>query len=286
MGSRTGWGMVTLVVILIAVAALLQEKTIRTDSPATPLPTSIPQGAKNSTLKFSAQATRPCQIVEHTHYKLCYDEEHEQALWTAYLIEGKNLKKSTVRRTNDFREDPKIPTRSARLENYKNSGYDKGHLVPAGDFKWTEQGMSETFYMSNISPQLHDFNAGIWETLERHVRHWAQKNDRLYVFTGPVFSPRDKKIGPEKVTVPTAFYKAIYDLDEPEKKSIAFLVPHKPTQRPIRDFAISIDSLEKVTGIDFFPELEDKSENTLEAQCAPKAWPLLPPGQSPYKKKR
>lgn len=278
--------MVILVVVLIVVAALLQHKTSSADPFLKPISTSIQKATQKPALPFSAQSTHPCQIVEHTYYKLCYSEEHEQALWTAYVLEGESLKKSTIRRTNDFREDPKILTRSARLEDYKKSGYDRGHLVPAGDFKWTEQGMSETFYMSNISPQRHDFNAGIWENLESHVRHWARKNGRLYVFTGPVFGAKIQKIGPDKVSVPTAFYKAIYDLDEPEKKAIAFLVPHKPTQRSIRDFAISIDSLEKVTGINFFPELEDKLENVLEAQCKPKAWPSLPPGQPPYRKRR
>ncbi|GIV22485.1 MAG: DNA/RNA non-specific endonuclease [Bacteroidia bacterium] len=214
-----------------------------------------------------------CQIVRHTYYALCYDEKYEQPRWTVHILEGAQLARGRIRRTQDFRPDPHVPTGSAALEDYKRSGYDRGHLVPAGDFKWDSVGMTETFYLSNMSPQLHEFNAGIWEEVESTVRSWAQAKKCLVVYTGPVLdNPRDY-IGPNKVAVPRAFYKVVYWLeDEKAPRAVAFLVPHAPSRRPPMDFLVSVDSVEKVTGIDFYPALPDPIEERVEARIERDFW--------------
>jgi endonuclease G len=256
---------------------------LSTSKPAPPKPTPASPSKKPKALHIeslfsldhiSAQSTLPCEKVRHTYYILCYAEEHEQAAWTAYVLEGGKLRQAHLRRTQDFREDPFIRTQSATLSDYRHSGYDRGHLVPAGDFKWDSVGMSETFYLSNMSPQLHEFNAGIWEAIERTVRTWAQEKGRLVIYTGPVLRPKLKKIG-KNVSVPDSFYKVIYALSGKEVQAVAFLVPHRPfPENAVARFMVPVDSVEKVTGINFFPELPDDVEEQAESRWNKAFWPV------------
>lgn len=250
-----------------------------TTSPTSPPKPKAPSASLSSYLKLERlkAQSEPCQYAQHTYYALCYSEEHEQPLWTVYILDGKKLKDSRVRRTQDFRPDPKITTQSALPSDYKRSGYDRGHLVPAGDFKWDSAAMSETFYMSNMSPQLHDFNAGIWEEVESTVRRWARQKGRLVVYTGPVLDRVKERIGKSQVSVPRAFYKVIYDLNEKSPSAVAFLVPHAASRKAPTDFLITVDSVEKVTNIDFFPALPDEVENRIESRLERRVWEASSP---------
>ena len=127
------------------------------------------------------------QVIEHEYYVLSYSEKHEQAYWVSYLLDSSRLN-GGIDRTNDFRIDPFIKTGSATLSDYKGSGYDRGHLVPAADMNFALDAMSETFYMSNMSPQVPSFNRGIWKKLESLVREWANYEGVLYIVTGPIFT--------------------------------------------------------------------------------------------------
>lgn len=211
------------------------------------------------------------QIVKHDYYTLSYNEKYEQAEWVAY-----ELKKSFVRSSNFdrpyFIEDPKVKTRSADWRNYKKSGYDKGHLCPAGDMEFAINAYNDTFFTSNISPQLHDFNGGVWNRLEQKVRYWATKYDGVYVITAGVLQPNLETIGQEQVLVPKYFYKILLDNSNGQYKMIAFLVPNEKSNKPLYDFVVSVDSIEKMTGIDFFPKLDDKTENRLEKNSDYKTW--------------
>jgi len=211
------------------------------------------------------------QIVKHNGYTLSYNEDHEQAEWVAHSL-SKNDIQSIKRKRPYFIRDPKIKTASADWKNYKKSGYDKGHLCPAGDKKHTKEAHDETFYTSNISPQTHVFNAGIWNKLEQKTRYWAKKYNHLYVITGGVLEKNLKTIGSEKVSVPNYFYKILLDYTQPEIKAIAFLMPHEESNRPLYEFVVSIDELEQKTGIDFFPELPNDIENKLEASSSYRSW--------------
>ncbi|MDZ7792136.1 MAG: DNA/RNA non-specific endonuclease [Spirochaetia bacterium] len=124
--------------------------------------------------------------MRHTGYTLSYSEEHEQAEWVAYKLTIEELQ-GDVERTDNFREDKKVDTETASLSDYRGSGYDRGHLAPAADFSWSEEAMSDTFYLSNMSPQKPGFNRGIWRSLESQVREWAIRDKALLVVTGPVF---------------------------------------------------------------------------------------------------
>lgn len=211
------------------------------------------------------------QIIEHDGFILSYSEKHEQAEWVAYSLDKNDIVYEDRKRPY-FIEDPKVKTKSADWRNYKKSGYDKGHLCPAADRRVSEESYNETFYTSNITPQNHDFNAGIWNDLEQQTRYWAKKYNHIYVITGGVLKDNLKTIGSEKVAVPNQFYKILFDSTKPEIKAIAFLLPHKESNQPLYEFVVSIDEIEQKTGIDFFPKLPDHIENKLEKSTNYKNW--------------
>lgn len=212
------------------------------------------------------------QIVHHAHYSLSYAEKFEQAEWVAYELTRQELDGPRVERTDWFYADYAIETRSAFYRDYSGSGYTRGHLAPAADMAFDSIAMRESFFMSNISPQLRAFNGGIWRELEELTRDWARESGRLYVVTGPVLTgdPLDR-IGTNRVAVPETFYKVLADPDEPEKKSIAFIIPNALSEEPIMSYVVSVDSVERLTGIDFFVNLTTPVD---EASFDPALWPV------------
>ncbi|OBX25880.1 DNA/RNA non-specific endonuclease [Gelidibacter algens] len=224
---------------------------------------------KTETNTFFLPTSTTGQIIHHKGYSLSYSEPHEQAEWVAYELKKSHLATTNFKRPY-FEIDHAVKTGAASWRNYKNSGYDRGHLVPAGDKNYSQQAHDETFLTSNISPQRHAFNAGIWNALEQKVRYWASKYDGVFVVTGGVLTSGLTTIGTEKVAVPDAFYKVVFDADH--NKMIAFLMPHKNSAEPLYNFVVSVDSVEVITGIDFFPELEDDLENQLEATTDYSGW--------------
>lgn len=203
------------------------------------------------------------QTVQHEFYTLSYSEKYEQAEWVAYQLTENQLVNNNFKRPY-FQQDPKVKTESANYWNYKNSGYNKGHLCPAADRAFSEFAFNETFLTSNISPQIYEFNGGIWNELEQKVRFWAKKNKSLFVVTGGILTPDLKTIGEENVAVPNYFYKIILDYQQPEIKAIAFIIPHEKSEKALSKFVVSIDEVENQTGIDFFPDLPDDVEIELE----------------------
>jgi endonuclease G len=168
--------------------------------------------------------------------------------------------------------DPKISTGSAENSDYAGSGYDRGHLAPAGDMGWSAQSMIESFYYSNMSPQVPSFNRGIWKNAESFTREAAITNHTVYVVTGPVFTSTMTTIGPNKVAVPQSYFKIILDYFEPELKAIAFVIPNEASQLPLQHFAVSIDDVEHLTGLDFFPIITDSVESKLESKFDISLW--------------
>ena len=201
------------------------------------------------------------EIVKHAYYSLSYLEEHEQAEWVHYKLNIEMLKGKTPRK-NSFKSDKLVSTKSAALSDYKNSDYDRGHLVPAGDMKLSKVSMSESFCMSNMSPQKASFNRGIWNTLENQVRLRAKKSE-LYISTGGVLNSKKlKKIGSNKVSVPDQFYKIIYDAKN--QKMFAYLMPNRKLES-LEKYVVTVDLIEALTGIDFYHQLDDDLENKLES---------------------
>jgi endonuclease G len=169
-------------------------------------------------------------------------------------------------------EDPKVASKSADWRNYKGSGFDRGHLCPAGDRRFSEQAYNDTFYTSNISPQDKDFNAGVWNRLELQVRQWAKRYDSVFVVTGGILEDGLKEIGEEGVAVPDYFYKIVVKGPPGHLEGIAFLMPSTDSKKRLEQFVVTIDSIEKLTGIDFFQKLPDGEEASIESTVITKGW--------------
>jgi endonuclease G len=159
------------------------------------------QHVKSKTGVFFLPTSTTGQVIYHEGYSLSYSEPHEQAEWVAYELKKSHLVKANFKRPY-FEIDNVVKTGAASWRNYKNSGFDRGHLVPAADKNYSQQAYHETFLTSNISPQRHAFNAGIWNTLEQKVRYWARKYNGVYVVTGGVLRGELETIGNEEVAVP------------------------------------------------------------------------------------
>lgn len=203
--------------------------------------------------------------VAHLFYTLSYSEKHEQAEWVAYLLHPEYLIKSTERKDN-FKSDPLVKTGSAELSDYKGSGYDRGHLVPSADMAFSEKANSETFYMSNMSPQKDGFNRGIWKKLEEHVRDYVRERGELYVITGPILTDSLKEIGDNGVDIPEYYYKIIADIDSSTITTIAYLLRNEKSDLGLENFIVPIDSIETMTKIDFFYSFPDSLEAIFESQ--------------------
>lgn len=216
-------------------------------------------------------------IVHHRHFSLSYVEKYELSEWVAYPLTRVQLNQPKFNRPDQFNPDYAVKTGSAFHRDYTGSGYTRGHLVPAADMAWDSITLRETFYMSNITPQLEHFNEGVWRELEEQTRDWVRKYRRLYIVSGPVLSTIQERIGQSRVGVPRMFFKVLLDLDEPEQKSIGFIIPNDISNEPLKNYAVSVDSIERLTGLNFFGELiDDRSEEKIERTYDIKLWPFHP----------
>ena len=213
-------------------------------------------------------------LIDRPGYALGYIEYHEQAAFVIYKLTAREALTKEALRANRFRSDPEIPTGSATTADYRRSGYDRGHLAPAADMAFSVQTMADSFFMSNMSPQKPAFNRGIWKRLEEQVRQIAIREKAIYVVTGPIL-PKKKTvtIGANQVTVPTHYYKVIFDLTPP-RKMIGFILPNEGSDRPLEDFAVTVDVVEKATGLDFFSALPKAVQERLESTISVSAWEL------------
>ena len=206
-------------------------------------------------------------------YALSHDDTRKVPRWVAYHLTKEHMS-GTERRSNDFRPDPDLePGERAELADYAGSGYDRGHMAPAGAMKWSRVAMSESFLLSNMAPQIGiGFNRHIWKSLETKVRAWTKSRGELYVVTGPVFSTTASKvIGQGNVAVPTQFFKVIFDPVRVE--AIAFVLPHEklPT-KDLPNYLATVDEVEALTGLDFLSRLDDEVEKVVESRKPGKMW--------------
>ncbi|MFN9595871.1 MAG: DNA/RNA non-specific endonuclease [Bacteroidota bacterium] len=211
------------------------------------------------------------KLIHKSGYSLVYSEPHEQALWVAYELTASETN-SSYARTDKFMSDPEINTGSAKPTDYKGTGLDRGHLAPAGDMGWSAKSMAESFYMSNMSPQAQGFNRGIWKKLEELVRTWAVEYGAVCVVTAGILSNDLPAIGSTAVSVPAYYYKVVLDHTGPEYKAIGFIMPNASSKASLQSYAVPIDEVERVTGIDFFPLLDNQLEEQLENRISIGEW--------------
>ena len=198
------------------------------------------------------------KIYKHTYYTFSYVDAYKQPEWVYEHLLSSNLT-DKFKRTDDFKYDPIC--NSAKPEDYTGSGYDKGHLDPAEDNTFNITAMNECFYMSNMSPQLPEFNRGIWKVLESQVRYWAKKYGDIYVIDGGIFSDGMKAIGKNNVSVPTQFFKVIIKT-KPTLSTIGFIFLNKGSEDRLQKFAVPISKIELLTHLKF--NISNDIENKID----------------------
>ena len=220
------------------------------------------------------QITNPAvkqQIVAHTGYTVSFNPQWNIPNWVAYDLTAEETA-GVSPRAKHFEPDPDIrncPT----TDDYKNSGFDRGHMAPAGDMKWDEQAMRESFYMSNICPQNHNLNNGDWKILEEHVRTLAARYDKIYIACGPLLSGNPQTIGTtRKIAVPDAFFKVLLCCKNNTWHAIGFIFSNQAGHKKLSTYCMTIDQVEELSGIDFFHNLQDDIESEVEATFNLKEW--------------
>lgn len=245
----------------------IQLKKIREDLQTVGLPT-VPGTLKN-------------EQVQHGGLILGYNEAYEQANWVAHIIIPK-VNEGKLTRTNDFRRDSLVSTGTAVKADYWYSGYDRGHLAPSADFKWSARAISESYVYSNMAPQRPELNRERWADLERFARNyvWAKKRD-LCVVTGPIFTDDMESItqGPNVVAIPKHFYKILLDYSQEKPQGIAFILPNTACPKSLISYATTIDAVEEKTGLDFFPKLPKDLQDKLEQQSNFGDWEGMEAGE-------
>lgn len=211
------------------------------------------------------------QIKEYTGFTVSFNKDNGTPNYVAWELLGKEVA-NDVQRDDNFWTDPDIDG-CPSTKDYTRSGYDRGHMCPAADQKWSAQAMYDCFVMANMCPQEHALNAGAWATLENKERQWAQRDSAIMIIAGPLYDKNDtKRIGDAGVRVPGAFFKVLMApyLDQPE--GIAFVYPNMTSPGNMQDYAMSIDELEEILGYDFFPTLPDNIEKQVESTYSFKEW--------------
>lgn len=214
----------------------------------------------------------PEQILKRTGYVASYNKATLLPNWVAWHLTAERTEGSAKRSGVDFAEDTEVPEPRATDWDYYNSGYDRGHMCPAADNKWSKKAMEESFLFTNMCPQNGNLNRGDWNEMEMACRKWAKKYGDLYIVCGPIlYKGKHKTIGKNKVVVPEAFFKVVLRTgDEPQ--AIGFIYKNTSGNRPKDSYVNTVDEVERITGIDFFPSLPDDVEKKVEAECDLGLW--------------
>lgn len=214
----------------------------------------------------------PEQILKRTGYVASYNKTTLLPNWVAWHLTAERTEGSAKRSGVDFAEDTEVPEPRATDWDYYNSGYDRGHMCPAADNKWSKKAMEESFLFTNMCPQNGNLNRGDWNEMEMACRKWAKKYGDLYIVCGPIlYKGKHNTIGKNKVVVPEAFFKVVLRTgDNPQ--AIGFIYKNTSGNRPKDSYVNTVDEVERITGIDFFPSLPDDVEKKVEAECDLGLW--------------
>lgn len=224
--------------------------------------------------KVIASNSQPSQMVDYEGFSLSFNKKMHVPNWVVWELTGEEVA-GTYPRKDNFRGDDNVAG-SAEKWDYSYSGYDRGHMAPAGDLKWSKKAMDESFYMTNMCPQAKSLNTGAWKRLEEKCRQWATIDGAIIIVCGPVLTdPINEYIGDSRVAVPQRFFKVILSPYVDEPRGIGFIMPNSKVPGGMQAAAVSIDEVERVTGLDFFSSLPDEIENKVESQCKFHYWSTL-----------
>lgn len=216
----------------------------------------------------------PSQVVNYEGYSLSFNSKMHIPNWVAWELTGKESNGTEPRKDN-FRSDDNVMGSSEQWD-YSYSGYDRGHMAPAGDMKWSKKAMDESFFMTNMCPQAKTLNTGAWKRLEEKCRQWAEIDSAIIIVCGPILTdPIEEFIGDSRVAVPQRFFKVILSPYVDTPRGIGFIMPNGKVPGGMQASAVSIDEVERITGLDFFSSLPDEIENEVESQCRFHYWSTL-----------
>lgn len=216
---------------------------------------------------------RPEQILHRKGYTTSYNSQTKTPNWVAWHLTKAHTYGANQRSNEVFMEDSGVKAPRATDADYYNSRYDRGHMCPAGDNKWDKQAMEQSFLFTNICPQNHGLNKYEWNDLEILCREWAYQYGAVDIVCGPIYeaSGSQKTIGKNKVWVPDAFFKVVL-CRQGKAKAIGFVYRNEGKKQPMADAVRSVDEIERLTGIDFFPELDDNTEDKIEKNSKLSDW--------------
>ncbi|MBL0045560.1 MAG: DNA/RNA non-specific endonuclease [Flavobacteriales bacterium] len=215
-------------------------------------------------------------VTVHPGHSLVWNEKYHTPKWTAHIVMP-DIMKGNLARIDSFMPDPLVKGNTDLFDEYWFSGYDRGHMVPSADMRWSQKALAATYLYSNVSPQKPEMNRETWADLEDWGRRYVHySKERVFIVTGPVQADGQPTLSTPKtkeaVSIPSYCFKAFADLDGPDKKGIAFVMNNGPADKSMISYAVSIDSVEKITGLDLFPMLDDSTENAIEAMTEVADW--------------
>jgi endonuclease G len=260
--------------IILSIIGFIVFAWLLPQKPVSPLQnTAVSESSTTDKIEIPAKiANRQEQIITHIGYAVSYNADWKIPNWVAYELTKEEVA-GTVSRLDDFLPDPNVPyEKSAIIYDYQNSGWDRSHMAPTGDMKWSEQAVKESFYFSNICPQNKNLNGGIWHDLEIQIRNVVIKKGNIYVVCGPIVSKQPKTIGSNNVAIPDGFFKVLLQNNDGKYSAIAFIFANESGRKPLSTYAMSVEDMQIITDIDFFPALPDSIEKEVESQMDFTQW--------------
>ena len=212
------------------------------------------------------------QTLDYGFFTVDFNPEHHQPNYATWILTRDMVQNATVSRKDNFRPDPDVEE-SATPADYRGSGYDRGHIVPAGDMKHDADAMDRTFFMTNMSPQVGRLNSGSWKKLEDNCRSWAVRDSALVIVAGPILTDRiTRHIGRTRVSVPSRYFKVILAPYANPPRALGFIMNNGDNPGGVQPTALTVRQVEEITGYDFFSALPDDIENTVETQARYSTW--------------
>ena len=211
------------------------------------------------------------QVLIRSSYVVSYNQTTKCPNWVAWHLTSEHTD-GVFPRDNSYYEDEDVPSPRATNEDYRGSGWSRGHMCPAGDNKWDGVAMRESNLLTNMCPQHASLNSGVWNVIENDCRKWARKFGDVYIVCGPVLLNKEHEtIGANKVVVPEAFFKVVLRMN-PQPAAIGFIIRNNEGKKKRDQFINTVDDVERITGMDFFPALPDDIENKVEAYANINDW--------------
>lgn len=256
------WGLTVALVCFLLYRVIVNEK----------MPHLVPLSAegRDSLMTVAVPGGMSDTLLQYDAFDVHFNSHRGIASCAVYELVDNELY-GTAERAGGFMPDPGVKG-CPMPADYAGSGMDRGHLVPAADLKWNEEAMRQSFLMTNICPMHKALNEGGWTKLEEKVREWTARDSALLVFTGPVVSEGDTTLASGRVTVPSAYYKVIMAPCVRPRRAIAFIYPNGHSGGRLQKYAVSVDEVERRTGLDFFPTLPVDEQQQLERPVNLDAW--------------